>query len=347
MQRLRHFPPTFPQFLERSAFSVRPPINGNVTLINKSKGMVGAALLVTAVALFTLRTSSLSPAATADQLLSATLAVVGGVTAFHLVPQTRIGTAFRASDALSVSVFWTASLASVSIGLFGALLLALTAEGPLQDLLGADDIEPAVLTIASVASAAMSLGTLTIGLQGRFTQYIGVTSFRRGSAFLPSAVIVVVACGYLAAVSMLAVQTGVVATTVLVSTVVAVTTATFGALRGALRSMRTTRNTLMITIDDLQVALRGDDEAELLRRTLAFNRAYSGRTALRHPLVTASVRSALDIVVVRAVGADLGDRSWMAQHPSPVVRDLTREDARVLLGEGSSLVRAHLAALDR
>ncbi|PZE86378.1 hypothetical protein DEI91_04615 [Curtobacterium sp. MCBD17_032] len=199
----------------------------------------------------------------------------------------------------------------------------------------------------SIASAAMSLGTLAIGLQGRFTQYIGVTSFRRGSAFLPVAVISVVASGYLVAISMLTVQTGVLATTVLVSTVVAITTATFGALRGALRSIRTTRNDLMIAIDDLQVALRGDDEAELLRCTLAFNRAYSGRTALRHPLVTASVRSALDIVVVRAVGADLGDHSWMSQHPSPVVRDLRPKDARVLLSEGSSLVRAHLAALDR
>lgn len=339
---LAPMPPTFPQFLELTAFTVRAPISAEVASVNAFKGVVGSGLALTAIALFVVESTTPVSAGSVGPLISTAAAVQGAIMAFHLVPAGRIGTALRASDIASVSIFWLSSLSSAATGLIGAFLLAATAPGLVQAWLGADRIAPALLVALSLTATAISLGLLFIGIQGRFTRYIGVTSFRRGSAFLPSVVLCIVATGYLAAAFLLAVHTGVIATTVLATTVIAITSASFKFIKDAHRSIQESKQLLISSIDDLQVALLGDDEAAVRRCALAFNQRYSGRTALRHPLVTASVREALDIVVARAIDVGFWELPQFQPPLSAVVRGLSASAARIVLAEGCAMIRAHL-----
>lgn len=249
---------------------------------------------------------------------------------------------FHAMDRVTVGMFWCSGIFSMLAGTLGALFLASVAITPLMATLFTGSDNGVTAVIMSAIMAAFALGTCSLAMSGRFTDYTGITSFRRGSVFFPAIVVCEIAGAYAIAFLVVVVPSGDGFTAILVSVLLAIATATAAYLQYAHRAVHRAKNNLLEAIDVMQCALDKGDRNDVFEAALAFNRAYSTQTALRHPMVPPTMEVALDLVVSRAIGTTF----WHSPPPQalkqPSLASLTPAAYRVMLSEACAILRREL-----
>ena len=207
----------------------------------------------------------------------------------------------RLFDLLSACLFWFTSILSGIVGSTGATMVAAQTPGKLREMWKTLGIPPTEAVNIGTLLAGLSLGLLIASTQARFANYTGVTSFRRGSTYLPVSMLGLVSATYLGAALVISVDNGIAWTGLLVTIILAVASAFFGSLQRAQENIRTAKLDLIAAIDDLMIALKLDDNQAVARAALVFNRRYSTRTALRHPMVPSRIQLAFDTLLARLV----------------------------------------------
>ncbi|OEI68380.1 hypothetical protein [Curtobacterium sp. ER1/6] len=335
--------PTFPQVVDLVVTPDRARRPNHPQVVRTAAAVVGVAEVVVSIALLSTALTTPSLASLLTVPVTAVLVVLGSYCAVAGVPAAQWRRTLSVLDGILVLFFWSSGVLAVFFGVFGAWTLAAVVPGGPQRFWFGDEAPSAPTTVAiSTLLAFMSLAMVFTTAQSRAPEYSGVVSFRRGSVLFPVLVTSLVAVAYGAAAIFVAAEAGLGTTAVFATVVLAGATALVRSLWSTHRRVSEAKAELLETVDALLLALAGGEDRVIDERGLAFNRAYSRTTALRHPMLPQPMRVALDLVLSRAVDVRLWDVGSLEHASGGALRHLTRDDCRRLLADGASLVRSAL-----
>ncbi|WP_420369903.1 hypothetical protein [Curtobacterium sp. L1-20] len=315
-------------------------------MVRTAAAVVASAVLVVSVALLVVTLASPSLVSLVVVPVTAVLVAVSSYCAAAGFTATQWRRVFPLMDGVLVVLFWASGALAGLAGASGAWTLAAVVPGPTQRFWFGDDAPPAAVIVGlSAVLASMSLAMLFTTAQARVPEYSGVISFRRGSVLFPVVITCLVGAAYAAAAIAVASEVGIGTTTVFVTVVLAAATALVRSIQSMHRRVSDAKAELLDAVDALLVALADGNDRDVTECALAFNRAYSRRTALRHPMLPQSMRATLDLVLSRAIDVPLWDAGSLDRAAGGALRHLSREDCRLLLADGSSMIRSALRAL--